>query len=254
MSLDKKQKKKDKLIIYKQNPIIKGYFTEREKKNIVMPNEFDLDILNALYGYVQKKLFDIKPEEYKNYKRMTISELEIRNILSIADRNFNANLKRSVESLYNTDIVLKNFIDPITGTKSEYTHTRIIFEYSYKDGKYFLNFNELFFINILRHKTNYTRIDIFDSKSLKSKYAKKLYEYLKAMAHRNTSFSLSMKELNEMFGTDYLVMSRIAQVLKRVHDSISEIIPFTYEIFKKDKLVSFSYVNDENENDIEMAE
>ena len=240
---------KDKeYILYKQNPVIRGHFLTNEENGnkLTLISEFDLDVLNAIYLITQQDLFAAHPIHYKELVRLEIPINSIQKLLLRKRRNIEE-IRTSINNLFSTDIVLKDFTHPISGSKYREYHTHIINKYGYKkENKNIceIEFDELFLVNILRHPKkdskigNFTPIRLHSSASLRSKYAKRLYEYAMSINGKET-FSMSMNSLNKLFGTNHKYFGRIVEILKRIEEQMKQVVQFEYEVFKKDKLISF---------------
>ena len=70
---------KSEKIIYKQNPVIRGYFITNETNGnkLTLLGEFDFDVLNAIYLTTQQNLFSAQPIRYKDLVKLEISLPEI---------------------------------------------------------------------------------------------------------------------------------------------------------------------------------
>jgi len=235
-------------ILYKQNPVIRGHFLTNEENGnkLTLISEFDLDVLNAIYLITQQDLFASHPVRYKELVKLEIPLSSIQKLL-LRKRRSIEEIKTSINNLFSTDIVLKDFTHPISGSKYREYHTHIINKYGYKkENKNIceIEFDELFLVNILRHPKkdlkigNFTPIRLHSSASLKSKYAKRLYEYAMSINGKET-FSMSMDSMNKLFGTNHKYFSRITETIKRFEDQLRQVVQFEYTVFKEDKLISF---------------
>jgi len=173
------------MIIYKQNPVIRGYFLDANGKPTLL-SEFALNVLNSIYLIVQQNLFAIHPKEYQDKIKAEVDIRNIQELLPRQKRDLN-DIKNAIEELYQTDVVLKDFVHPISGSKYREFHARIINTYGYrKEDKNICDFemNEMFLVNIMRHPKkdakgigNFTPIRMHIFTGVKGKYAKRLYEY-----------------------------------------------------------------------------
>jgi len=247
------------LKIYKQNSIIRGYFKNAELDLFSSLSETDFDILNAIYYITQnsllytlnndqKYLIDfIESNDFNNFTKVSIFASDIKKVLKIKNKNYIQLIEKSLKKLYEFELYLKDFIDPITGKKIKYRKTRIVAEFDKikhenNEIEFIININNLFLINIYRIKSNYTTISTLQTKSLKSKYAKRLYEYLLSVKYLNKSISMKLDTLNKLFGVNYTTISEHNKLLKRIYIQVNEKIPFKYDVFKKDKIISFQFV------------
>ena len=245
---------KNNKIIYKQNPVIRGYFLTNEENGnkLTLISEFDFDVLNAIYLTTQQNLFASHPIRYKELVKIEISLQDIQKLL-LRKRKDYRDIKASIQNLFSTDIVLKDFMHPETGSKYKEYHTHIIHKYAYlKENNNIceMELDELFLINILRHTDkqsdkkigNFTPIRLHNVESLRSKYAKRLYEYMLSIKTTKKEFSLHLDALNKLFGTNHKNIARLTQIVNRVHPQICTLLNFEYEHFKEDKLISFKLI------------
>lgn len=236
----------NKKIIYKQNPIIRGYFLDANNKNTIL-SEFAFDVLNAVYLTVQQNLFAVHPKEFQNNIKIEIDIRALQEYL-LRKRRDMVDIKNAIEELYQTDIVLKDFTHPITGSKYREFHARIIEAYGYrKEDKNIcdLQMNEMFLVNVMRHPKqdcrigNFTPIRLYSVSALRGKHTKRLYEYVESMIDTRKEFSLSLDSLNKLFGAKYNSLSDLVKIITRTQEQLEEIYNFDFEVFKKDKLISF---------------
>ncbi|MFA6195383.1 MAG: replication initiation protein [Sulfurimonas sp.] len=250
----KKKKIEKGKIIYKQNPVIRGHFITNEENGskLTLISEFDFDVLNAIYLTTQQNLFAAQPIRYKALVKLEINLQDIQKLLPRKRKDY-TDIKNSLHNLFSTDIVLKDFMHPETGKSYKEYHTHIIHKYGYaKENTNIceMELDELFLINILRHTDkqsdkkigNFTPIRFESVAALKSKFAKRLYEYMSGVKNSSKiEFNLGIDALNKLFGTNHQVMSRLSEIVKRVHQQIEKetSLKFEYQTFKEDKLISF---------------
>lgn len=239
-------------IIYKQNPVIRGYFMTNEENGskLTLLNDFTLNVLNAIYLITQQNLFAAQPIRYKELVELEINLQDVQKLLPRTKRVY-ADIKNSLNELFTTDIILKDFMHPLTGTSYKEYHTHIIHKYGYLESNEnicVMELDELFLVNILRHTDkqsgkqigNFTAIKISSVSSLQSKYAKRLYEYiLSVKTSKRKEFSLGLIGLNKLFGTNHTIIARHTETIKRIKPQIDKLLLFEYETFKEDKLISF---------------
>lgn len=241
-------KKDREHILYKQNPVIRGHFltSEEDGNKLTLISEFDLDVLNAVYLIAQQDLFASHPIHYKELVKMDIPLNSIQKLL-LRKRKHLDDIKKSINNLFSTDIVLHDFTHPISGSRYKEYHTHIINKYGYKKENRNIceiEFDELFLVNILRHPNkdakigNFTPIKLHTTAALKSKYAKRLYEYAMSINGKET-FSMSMDSMNKLFGTNHKHFSRIVRAIERIEEQLNQVVQFEYRTFKEDKLISF---------------
>jgi len=244
-----------KKVVYKQNPVIRGYFKDIDN-NLTLLSDFDLDVLNAIYYTTQQSLFNIHPVEYDKIQIRTktffISDLKKQ--LKMTSNTYVEDIKNSLKKLFNIEIYLKNFIDPVSGKKIKEQYSRIITDLKYVDSnknEVILEFSDLFMVNILRHTDkqsdkkigNFTPINTETTRRIKSKYGKRLYEHLlsfKGKGQRNY-LTMDIDSLNKLYGTNHTALSRLTEITKRIYNQVNKELPFTYEVYKADKKISFRF-------------
>jgi hypothetical protein len=59
------------------------------------------------------------------------------------------------------------------------------------------------------------------------------------MLGNKKEFSLSLDSLNKLFGAKYKSLSDLVKIIVRTQEQLDEIYDFKYEVFKKDRLISF---------------
>ncbi|MBW6487574.1 RepB family plasmid replication initiator protein [Sulfurimonas sp.] len=221
---------------------------DANNKNTLL-SEFALDVLNCIYITVQQNLFAVHPKEYQERIKIEINIQTLQGLL-LRKRKDIDDVKNAIEELYQTDVVLKDFVHPVSGSKYREFHTRIIESYGYrKEDKNTcdMQMNEIFLVNIMRHPKdgarnigNFTPIRMNIAAALKGKYTKRLYEYIESVITIKSEFSLNMDSLNKLFGTDHKHFSRIVEMVKRSEKQMQGLFNFKYLVFKEDKLISFS--------------
>jgi len=258
-------------ITFKQNPIIRGFFKDNNNindkdfknaetniksinKSFSLLNNFDLDILNYLYYVTQQKYFNYQAITYTNKNNLSLSFLEIKKKLNIKHKGFKQEIKNSLENIYNISLYLKNFKCPITGNLIELQRTRIISSVTYLADTVEIEFTKLFMLNVLRHTNqkvnkkigNFTAIDTKTTLDIKSKFGKRLYEYLisfQGQGQRN-HLCLNIPDLNQLFGLNYKELSRFKSILERCYPKVFKHLNFSYKIEKADKKICFEfYIN-----------
>jgi len=244
-------------MIYKQNPVIRGHFKNAETQNLTLLSDFDLDVLNSIYYTTQQNLFNIHPLDFNNIKTKTKSFYisDIKRALKMKSNTYIEDISNSLTNLYNIQICFKNFIDPITGKKIKEHYSRIIQELKFIDdskNEVIVVFSDLFIVNILRHTDkqsnkeigNFTPVNIETTRSIKSKYGKRLYEHLLSFKGKGQKNYLVMniEQLNKLYGTNYTALYRLKDITERAKKSIKDKFEFTYEVYKIDKKISFKFI------------
>jgi hypothetical protein len=246
---------KDKITIMKQNALILAKWKQEL-------DSIDLRIVNVLIHALQNELV-IENENLNlfNYEKVIKRKVHIRSSTFKKNGNFGINANKeifeSLDKISNTSTILRDFVD-LDGIKYKAKSVRLIdnvgiLDKSNKDKisdareeVFEITFNEWF----LRTSTssfnvqigNYTSVPLEDYCSIKGKHGKKLYELLEQKRHRGTSFSMRLNELNEYFEIEGSLSVIDQRVLKNNAKKVQTLIPFKYELFKKDEIVSFKYL------------
>ncbi len=268
MILEEKTKMIETNIAFKQNPIIRGFFKNNTSLNsqelkqaelniesinnsFTLLNNLDLDILNYLYYKMQQKHFNYQAITYTNRRDINLSFLEIKEALKIKHKGFKKEITKSLENIYAISLYLKNFLCPHTGHKIDAQHTRIISSLMFQQNAVNIEFTDIFMLNILRHPNkqinkkvgNFTAIDTSVTLAIKSKYGKRLYEYIISFqgAGQRNHLCLNITNLNTLFGTNYTELSRFKLILERCYPKIIPYLKFNYLVLKKDKKVCFDF-------------
>lgn len=238
--------------IMKHNPLIMAEFEKAF-------SEVDHDVVNILLHSLQNELkLDGSNMDLFNYQKMLDRKVLIRSSkfkeLGKFGVNANKEIFESLKKISDTSAVIRNFTDE-QGRFTKAKTIRIIDSVAWiKEGAtldnretgFEVQFNEWFLqistksFNI--QVGNFTNLTLESVSSLKSKYAKKFYEILKAREHRGTSFSLRLDELQAILSLEDKPLSYITKELKRSAPKIEQLISFEYEVFKKDGLISFKYL------------
>ena len=238
--------------VMKQNPLILAEFEKAF-------SEVDHDVVNILLHSLQNEyLLDNTNINLLNYKdimdRKVIIQASTFKNLGKFGKNANKEIFESLAKIQFTDARIKNFTD-FDGKFVKAMTVSIIDSVRWlengmtgdnREQAFEVQFNEWF----LRVSTksfnievgNFTNLEISDLSLLKSKHAKKLYEILKAKEYRETSFAIKLSDMQKIFNLENKTMAYMNQMLKRIKPLIEKFIEFEYEIFKKDKLISFKYL------------
>lgn len=251
--------KKNNQVVLKHNPVIRGYFENKENGNITILNEFDFDLLNVMYYRTQQNLFTYDTVEYLNHKKKKFFVHDIKKELNLNSNRYIDMIKESLNRIYSVEINLKDYTDPISGKKYEWKKTRIInsfAKFKNSDNIFEIEFNEDFIVSIMRHPKpkqkikertgNFTPIDIKTTRSIKSKYGKRLYEYLKSLKGKSMKnyVVMDIESLNRLYGTNHKQLNRVTEITKRIYEKVNEKFPYTYEIYKADKKICFRFDDD----------
>jgi len=248
--------KKDKQMVLKHNPIIRGYFENKESGNITILNEFDFDLLNVMYYNTQQNLFTYDTIEYPKHKRRKFFVKNVKKMLKINSNAYVDMIKESLNRIFNVEINLKNYHDPESGRVYEWKKTRIISsiaKFKDSDNEFEIEFTDDFIVSIMRHPKpkqlkeertgNFTPIDISETRKIKSKYGKRLYEYLKSLKGKGMQnyITMDIEALNRLYGTNHTVLSRLTEITKRIYKQVNEKFHFEYKVYKADKKICFIF-------------
>ena len=237
--------------IMKQNPLIMAEFRDAF-------SDVDHDVVNVLIHALQNELLlDNMNIDLFNYKDIVNRTVSIRaskfKEFAKLGKNSNKLLFESLKKIRDTSATIRKFTDidgkyyrastisivdsvawiDLNATQDHREHT---FEIQFSD--WFLKASTKTFN---AEVGNYSNIEIDKVSSIRSPFAKKMYEVLESKKYRGTSFSLNIKEINKIFKYRDSSFSYFLSTLKRNYKKVNEIIPFSYESFKKDKIISFKY-------------
>ena len=216
--------------IYKHNPVINGHFVEGTherlhkltRKDVPLPlSEFEWDCLNAIYGIVQQRLWDIDPSEYASHSMQYFSYTAIADVLGYKSNQYIDKINSTIDKMYAADLILRNFINPVDGKKYKTFRTRLIqsdgtIERDESGNSFMINFSDFFMVCMMRHTANFTIIGLQEGRDIKGKYAKPIYERLKSKQSLCPSLLLKLKELNEMFCVEESSLRRHKERMKRI--------------------------------------
>lgn len=239
------------LCIMKQNPLIFAEFS----------NAFggmDRDVLNVLLYVLQSHLIiEEKNINLFNYQAIFSRTIRIRASLfkkkAKLGINANSDIFASLKKIRDTSAIIKNFID-IDNTKvraktvSIIDSVKWIDENATHDGRehaFEIQFNEWFLKVSTREFNskvgNYTTVNLEDTASFNSAFAKVLYEILKSKQHRGIGFSLTLVEMRNIFNMQKRQLSHFVNIITRVQPEVTKFISFEVKVFKADKLISFIF-------------
>lgn len=251
-----KIEKTDKMTIMKQNSLILSKWKEEL-------DSIDMRIVNVLIHSLQNELtIDKKKLDLFNYEQILKRKVYIRASTFKNNGNFGINANKeifdSLVKIRNTSTVLRDFVDTDGKRYKAKTVSLIddvgILDKTNKDlvqdarnEVFEITFNEWFVktstIHFNTHVGNFTPIILNDLFFIRGKHGMKLYELLQQNKYRNTSFSMSLQELRDYFGFEKGSLSVIVQKVLENAETVKKLIPFEYKVFKKDKIVSFQYIN-----------
>ena len=216
--------------IYKHNPVIHGHFVEGThdllhkltQKEVPLPlSEFEWDCLNAIYGIVQQRLWDVDPSEYVQHSKQYFSYTAVADALDYKSNQYIEKINSTIDKMYAANLILKNFVHPVDGKKYKTFRTRLIqsdgaIEKDEDGNSFMIDFSDFFMVCMMRHSANFTVIDLNESRDVKGKYAKPIYERLKSKQSLYPSLLFKIKELNEMFCVEENTLRRHKERIKRM--------------------------------------
>jgi predicted RNA-binding protein with EMAP domain len=231
--------------IYKENSFIFAKVI-KNLKNI------DLKLFNILYYYIQKEvrqhneppLFDIK---------ITIEQKVLKEKLNLTSKEWKRDLLSSIKRLHKKHITLKDYRHPYSGDLIKWADINIISSPKLvkpnKTGRndiFIFTISDIVVISTWR-KIRYTHLDLNKILNFTSIHSIKFYEYLTAIIqyYQNKNqykqeINFSFLELKEIFESNEKYLSNLVNKTfkKKVYDEVSKIIPFRYEVFSKDKIIT----------------
>lgn len=241
----------------KQNPLIMAEF----EKSL---GETDHDLLNAML-HIMQNVFEVelKRIDLLNYERI----MDRKVIISAADlkklgkfgKNSNEEMFKSLKKIRDTSITIRNFID-IDGLKTKartvaiVDNVRLIAGGELGDGReqaFEIQFNEWFLTVATREFNqkvgNYTPVAIKMVAQIRSKHAKRLYEILSMqIGKRQFEFSMPHQRGIELFGLGEVTFGVLSQTIRRAAPKVQPLIEFDYTVHRKEKIISFIIVNNDD--------
>lgn len=238
--------------IMKQNPLIMAEFEKAF-------SEVDHDVVNILLHSLQNELkLDGSSMDLFNYEKILNRSVTIRASTFKELGKFGVNASKdifeSLKKIRDTSSTIRNFTD-IDGKFVKAKSVSLIDDVRWLDAGtlddkreqvFEIQFNEWFLkvstktFNI--EVGNFTNLEINTMVDFKSKHAKKLYEILKAKEYRETSFSLKLEDIQNIFNLENKPLAYVTKMLNRVKPMVEKSIAFEFEAFSKDKLVSFRFL------------
>lgn len=232
--------------IYKHNPAIRGHFVIKDTDTSTLPSEAGMDMLNYFYYKMQQNLWNIEntyeldQEHFIHHYRFS----DVRRDMGLTQKHFKEDILNAIESIYQADIILKNFRTP-DDTVHGYYRSRIITSYSENvDGdndRFSISIHPMFTVMTMRNKENFTLIDNKEVRMINSKYAKRLHEYLKSKKQHTKQFNMNLEESNKILGRSDKDMRKVVDIVKRSYEVLIQFTPFEYEYDRIKKAISFSF-------------
>lgn len=239
-------------MIMKQNPLIMAEFEKAF-------SEVDHDVVNILLHSLQNVLkLDGDSVNLFNYEKIKNRKVAIAastfKELGKFGKNSNKDIFESLKKISDTSAVIRDFRD-VDNKFIKAKNIRIIDSVAwYKEGEledrreqaFEVQFNEWFLQTSARQFNiqvgNFTNLELTSITSIKSKHGKKLYELLESQRYKQKTFAIKLPQLQKYFNMDDKQLSFIIRTIERVKPQVEKLIPFEYEVFKADKLISFNII------------
>lgn len=226
--------------ILKQNNLINCSFKELETWS-----EIHHDLLNEIIATFQN--YEYKDGLFPEMnKRIFIRRATLEKNMNIRRKN-NKEIYELLKKMRDTSFTIKGISQP-----NGYTTTASIafFNYVYlhekvgKESYFELEYTELF--SLLCDKAyslkfgNYSKVNLIETTNLKGKYAKALYELVKANKHKSPA-TLKEDELKSFLKYDVknYRFSYLVREIEKVYEQINSLMPFKYTIHKIEKSITF---------------
>ena len=230
--------------IYKHNPMIRGHFLIKDSEQNTLLSEFELDLLNVIYYLMQQNLWSISYDDI-TYDHMVFTSRysDIKRLMNLRSKNHKEMIETAIENIWNTEVILKNFTTP-DKIKHDLFRTRILLSTSKPDLNdtdiFSLSLNPIFALMTAQHKNNFTIIEYKSSASIKSKYAKRLYEFLKSKKQVTKRINMTLENLNELFGKSDENFNSHNKTLKSCKLKLFPFISFSHSYNRREKIVTIT--------------
>lgn len=185
--------------------------------------------------------------ESKNYE-LTFTHNTLIEELGIKNKNYRPIIKKSLQSLRKINVSIKNFIDETDTLVGEF-ETGLISAWndhmSKEDNKtkcYKIRIDKTLFNEMMKKKSEYTKIDMKNMKALSSANYIRLYEFIKSYQNMKITPWHTMKELNDLFMTSFKYQAQLEKIIKRAVIAINKDtdLKISYEKDKKTKRIKFN--------------
>jgi peptidyl-tRNA hydrolase len=186
--------KKKKITIHKRNEIVRGadLYSLNAKR-----------CFNAIYYLYQKNRELFAKYEEKGVSYMSIKFSTLRNLMSLEkDNNYVEIIKEAIRELQTTLIELNNWTNPVTGKKYLWYSTKFLNDaHISKDNNIAVSLEiSTLFKELMIDQKNFTPLNLIEyMNKFRTKYAMKLYEYLKSFGGYKY-IDISQKHLLKLLG------------------------------------------------------
>jgi len=188
--------KKKNITIHKRNEIIRGadLYSLNGKR-----------CFNAIYYLYQKNRNLFLEWEKKGVGFINLKFSTLRDLMSLEkDNNYVEIIKEAVKELQTTLIELNNWTNPVTGKKYLWYSTKFLNDaHVEKDNTLFVKLEiSTLFKQLMTDQKNFTPLDLIQyMNQFRTKYAMKIYEYLKSFGGYKY-INISQKHMLKLLGID----------------------------------------------------
>jgi len=187
---------KKNITIHKRNEIIRG--TDLYSLN-------GKRCFNAVYYLYQKNRNLFMEWEKKGVTFINLKFSTLRDLMSLEkDNNYVEIIKEAIKELQTTLIELNNWTNPVTGKKYLWYSTKFLNDaHVEKDNTLFVKLEiSTLFKQLMTDQKNFTPLDLIQyMNQFRTKYAMKLYEYLKSFGGYKY-INISQKHMLKLLGID----------------------------------------------------
>jgi len=211
--------KKSRITIHKRNEIIRG--TDLYSLNAKR-------CFNAIYYLYQKNRDLFAKYEDKGISYISLKFSTLRSLMSLGkDNNYIEIIKDSIKELQTTLIELNNWTNPITGKKYLWFSTKFLNDaYIEKDNNIFVSLEiSALFKELMKDQRNFTPLNLIEyMNKFRTKYAMKLYEYLKSFGAYKY-IDITQKHMLKLLGLpdDHKTYKHYAKLKTLVERQLKEI-------------------------------
>jgi len=234
--------------IYKRYDLIYASLPTSIKEN-------ELKLINVLHKEAQKVIGncnDKKSKYPKEAKKIKLNVNDLAKLLKIDNcdsRNIARTIEKTLDSLANYPIKLRNFHHPITGVVYSWYNTKLVLEHKKEaySREIEVTLSEYFLLAIWR-RNKYVTIDTNATSSFKSKYTIRLYEAMMFQIgkRKDIYISMNLEILNQIFlspKNKYISFFKSRITTLNIQEDMKEWLEFKYEVHSKDKIITFEIID-----------
>ena len=226
--------------ILKQNNLINCSFKELETWS-----EIHHDLLNEIIATFQN--YEHKDCLFPEMnKRIFIRRTTLEKNMNIRRKN-NKEIFELLKKMRDTSFTVKGIYQPngyVTTASIAFFNYVYLHEKAGKESYFELEYTELF--SLLCDKTyslkfgNYSKVNLIETTNLKGKYAKALYELVKANKHKSP-VTLKEDDLKSLLKYDvkYYKFSHLIREIEKVYEQINSLMSFKFTVHKIEKSITF---------------